>query len=201
MSTARRASAKLPRKRARRRDAEHYNYFRDYDPSIGRYVESDPLGVALGPDTYSYVDSRPLDLTDAFGLCPCDVHLPSGPVGEVALVCFSEATSHCKDAWFEKVAITDTIFNRASANRSYWGGSDISDVIQRPGQFVGVGGKQWNKGMHPEKLSPGDCSQMKDCIAAAIGSADTTFFSFNGFNQTRKPGRVKICKHYFRTEQ
>jgi len=23
---------------------KHYNYFRDYDPSIGRYVESDPRG-------------------------------------------------------------------------------------------------------------------------------------------------------------
>ncbi|MDF5946520.1 RHS repeat-associated core domain-containing protein [Pseudomonas aeruginosa] len=29
-------------------DAEsglHYNYFRDYDPETGRYVESDPIGA------------------------------------------------------------------------------------------------------------------------------------------------------------
>jgi RHS repeat-associated protein len=25
---------------------KHYNYFRDYDPAIGRYVESDPLAFA-----------------------------------------------------------------------------------------------------------------------------------------------------------
>jgi len=35
--------------------AKHYNYFRDYDPSIGRYVESDPLGVQVGINTYLYV--------------------------------------------------------------------------------------------------------------------------------------------------
>ena len=38
-----------------RYDAEtglHYNYFRDYDPSTGRYVQSDPTGLQGGLDTY-----------------------------------------------------------------------------------------------------------------------------------------------------
>jgi RHS repeat-associated protein len=26
----------------------HYNYFRDYDPRTGRYIESDPVGLAGG---------------------------------------------------------------------------------------------------------------------------------------------------------
>jgi RHS repeat-associated protein len=26
----------------------HYNYYRDYSPEIGRYIESDPIGLAGG---------------------------------------------------------------------------------------------------------------------------------------------------------
>jgi len=47
---------------------KHYNYFRDYDPAIGRFVESDPIGLLGGLSTYSYVRSSPLTRSDALGL-------------------------------------------------------------------------------------------------------------------------------------
>jgi RHS repeat-associated protein len=48
----------------------HYNYFRDYDPQLGRYVQSDPLGIEGGIDTYNYVEASPLNLVDPYGLNP-----------------------------------------------------------------------------------------------------------------------------------
>ena len=42
--------------------------FRDYDPQTGRYVQSDPVGLAEGLNTYTYVFDNPLRCIDFFGL-------------------------------------------------------------------------------------------------------------------------------------
>ncbi len=62
----------------------HYNYFRYYDPATGRYVTSDPIGLAGGLNTYGYVGGDPLSSIDLLGLR--STYGPSGTTLECDLV-------------------------------------------------------------------------------------------------------------------
>jgi len=48
----------------------HYNTFRYYDPAGGCYTQMDPIGLAGGLNTYTYVVD-PLGWVDPLGLLPC----------------------------------------------------------------------------------------------------------------------------------
>jgi RHS repeat-associated protein len=52
-------------------DAEtglHYNFYRTYDPRLGRYLEPDPIGQPGGINLYLYARNNPVGIIDPFGL-------------------------------------------------------------------------------------------------------------------------------------
>jgi RHS repeat-associated protein len=45
----------------------HQNWMRDYDPTTGRYLEADPLGLVDGPSVYGYARQSPVRYVDPRG--------------------------------------------------------------------------------------------------------------------------------------
>ncbi len=70
----------------------HYNLNRDYDSTIGRYRQTDPIGLAGGVNTYGYAMSNPLLGIDPLGLevfvgqHPAFLASPNNPVNHAAIV-------------------------------------------------------------------------------------------------------------------
>ena len=45
----------------------HQNWHRDYDPTLGRYLQADPLGLVDGPSVYGYALQSPMAYIDPKG--------------------------------------------------------------------------------------------------------------------------------------
>jgi uncharacterized protein RhaS with RHS repeats len=86
----------------------YYNFFRTYDPNMGRYIESDPIGLGGGINPYGYAGANPLSRTDPSGLFSLDYlvsttsvpKLPGDRIGETrdttGVTC---ACKQCGNSW------------------------------------------------------------------------------------------------------
>jgi RHS repeat-associated protein len=127
----------------------HQNYFRDYDPAVGRYTESDPIGLNGGSySTYRYVSNDPVMLVDPLGQYDVKggVPAPSSAI-DALLTCIQG----CYGQSFTVTSTTDS--HSATSPHGQGVAADIR-YPSDPSKFLCCAGKCGAGFAQDEKLNP-----------------------------------------------
>lgn len=164
------------------------NGYRDYDASSGRYVESDPVGLAGGINTYIYVQGNPLSHVDPLGLTQADVLLmtalvrtnerdiqvPNGPV-----VWFKDVNlSQSQYVTIRQEGTYQKIGDSMSLNDKYLGPLDQHDLIDLYDTIVH---ESLHKTLGPDSAKPNEhacLSQQAHTRTAAASNLIGQYFGY-----------------------
>ena len=181
----------------------HYNYRRDYNPQTGRYLQSDPIGIEGGINTYGYVSNSPLMGRDPEGL------VDFAGVG-LGLVDFGLSTGESIFGIGSMIASTATgpaapvVFTAAAGTAGHGLLGMLNSAVSvknalfdecGPGLFEGLGGTFFGEtgerlgaasdlftGLRPAAIAAGAPKKVNDLIdiVGGVNTADDAFSSSNG---------------------
>jgi RHS repeat-associated protein len=138
----------------------HQNWMRDYDPTTGRYLEPDPLGLIDGASVYGYVGQNPMIRIDPWGEESTRVYrLPEDPANLGPD--WNPFTGHLYGQTFEhRCSPAKLEFHPGNAAEGGWGADDHYHYY--PSGRQRVKDRAWG-GTGGDHFVPGDFVEVTDC--------------------------------------
>jgi RHS repeat-associated protein len=124
------------------------NYFRDFDPAVGRYIESDLIGLEGGINTYAYAHNSPVRYIDPFGL---DVQICMQPA-------FGISWNPIDHYWIK----TDSVEAGMGGTRGNEPGNQSGDRLGDPVQVTNHAGRSQQPLAHCTTLQNVDEQKVND---------------------------------------
>ena len=153
----------------------HYNYFRDYDPETGRYLQSDPIGLAGGINAYGYVGGNPVMYIDPLGLAKATITL------NFSAILGDKGVSKSGGIAFDDSGNVCSVYTTCQTVGGYTG-EDGSIGIMLAG---GLGGS-----ISEGELCDGQANSEKDSLAGAY------FGALKGSTTKDKNGNLSAAKGF-----
>ena len=123
-----------------------YNWNRHYDPTLGRYIQPDPMGFVDGPSVYAYAGLSPMMWTDPSGLSTAgDILCGMGLIPCEAPVLACPSTGD-----FDLGLVLQT--RKTGKEKS----SDIPSWAEGEKPYLGESGKDYAKRLLDRKYGPGN---------------------------------------------
>jgi len=133
----------------------HYKN-RAYNPELGRFMQTDPIGVSGGMNLYAYVGGDPVNFVDPLGLLPdCDVE-ECIPVDGSRIECPSYSMCGSQLTWFMEIFLTFhfTDYKFFDQNGNAWRGSKGGEENCAPPETLHRSDQQYmREGQNPINVS------------------------------------------------